>query len=345
MDFRTLRDVCLNVAGPNDEVQYYFNDREAPGALFSFALEQSIAENPPEGDSTFSSDGMLDVKVDARTAPGDYEVLVASETGSFDPLFIKVVDEPDYEPLPIEKRSFLMGMTPSVGRESLVFGQGEATSTFTPGLVSFTSAVGSSDLILLQILPEWGEPPYTQLEKFLKPTINQIRRTGRDVLLSFDTFGSRFRDQIAGFGLEELSGPCGGLPRFSCPLVRERFGDYAEAVAAALQPPYIVLGVEADLYFFWNPGDEYSVYFAQAFKEAAQRVRAVSPKTKLLVSVQYDGGILMFASLLSQFVPGADAAQSIEQRLRDVFEPLAPECDLLGITTFPELIRNFRVAM
>lgn len=65
-----------------------------------------------------------------------------------------------------------------------------------------------------------------------------------------------------------------------------RFLDLAERLALDLQPDYFDLGPECNFYLHYQPKD--FERFADVYRKARERVKAVSPATRVLVSFQYE---------------------------------------------------------
>ncbi len=110
--------------------------------------------------------------------------------------------------------------------------------------------------------------------------------------------------------------------RFSDRSTRERFVEAVEEAAKRHQPEYFILGVEVNYYAFANPEDFRE--FVGAYRAAPERIRAASPRTRCLVTFQYE--------LLS----GRDVERGAKGDSGPV-RAFGPDLDLLGIATYPHL--------
>ncbi|MCA9773132.1 MAG: DUF4215 domain-containing protein, partial [Myxococcales bacterium] len=344
-------DVCLNVADGAQTFRMRLFDDTTPGAQFLLVPDANALPGPA-AEVALAPDGEFTAAVDGPEDVGDYSFALASTAARFDIFNMKVVNDPAPMPFPAATRPFRLGMVPTQGRYNFTFSDGASINLpHTAPAVAVLQPIGASELIVVQTFPEWTEP-YDALTNSLIPTANGLRRTGRDIIVALDVFGSGFRDRISlptddsaeicsacGLGAPDASGQfcTGGAVLFNCETLRTRLGDYAEAVADAIHPPYLILGVEMDLYQYSLPGDYAN--FAAAFKAAADRVKIVSPETKVFVTIQYEG-LISLAVFTNPFAPNKDTV--IRDKIAAVLSPLAPQNELYAITTFPEIMRKFQ---
>ncbi len=203
---------------------------------------------------------------------------------------------------PPPRRTFEMGM---------IFWppQGEATErkTIERGI---GLTVEGSDHLLVQL-------PWSPTQPEVAARANWIasiaREHGRSLAIAVDWMEAT-RDLVLG----GRAAPW----RFSDRANRDRFVEAVEEAAKKHQPEYFLLGVEVNYYAFANPEDFRA--FVDVYRAARARVRAASPRTRCLVTFQFE--------LLS----GRDAARGAKVDPGPI-HAFGPDLDLLGIATYPHL--------
>lgn len=104
---------------------------------------------------------------------------------------------------------------------------------------------------------------------------------------------------------------------FSNPDVRQAYKDFCLDAVTRLSPEYMTLGVEINMYYHGFGISDF-VYLNSLINETADLVRAVSPETKTLISVQWEH-LLLFKD-----TNGWEPIENFEWNI-----------DVLGISSFP----------
>ncbi|MDD2319376.1 MAG: hypothetical protein PHO83_04915 [Geobacteraceae bacterium] len=111
----------------------------------------------------------------------------------------------------------------------------------------------------------------------LRSDIAAARHRGLKIYIALETL-STYRDSI--------NLPQGLSGDFRAAEVRKEYLRTVEEAATAFQPDYFILNVEANMYRASNPED-YSAY-RELYKTAYERVKILSPSTKVSVSLLYN---------------------------------------------------------
>ena len=112
-----------------------------------------------------------------------------------------------------------------------------------------------------------------------------------------------------------------GAISFKNPVIRKAYKK-AAAELAKLKPDYLCLATEINLLALQRL-DEY-LHFASLYKEAYDKVKAISPKTKVFVSFQFE-----WVRILDAKEPDKIKEHS---KVIDIFRP---KLDVVGLTTYP----------
>lgn len=185
---------------------------------------------------------------------------------------------------------------------------------------AFALAAENGELILIQRAPPWVEflpegvisadtADLTREEKRL------AQENGLEIFVAIDPLDPSDRTRLAS-APEELADAGFGDPR-----VRSAFIAYAQYLALNLEPRYMALGMEVDLYDAARPDDFDS--FVSLYFEAYDAVKDISPETLVFPTFQMEA----IQNLLS---PPGQALTRWHLMLR--FEP---KVDILAITTYP----------
>jgi len=105
--------------------------------------------------------------------------------------------------------------------------------------------------------------------------------------------------------------------KFENPAVRQAFKDYSLDVIAQIEPEYISLGTEINMYYH-DAGIPDFVHLNSLINETADLIRSVSPETKIITSVQWEHLLLFSVS------NGWEPIENFEWNI-----------DILGISSFP----------
>jgi hypothetical protein len=209
-------------------------------------------------------------------------------------------------------RSFLMGLS-SLPRELNVDAYAKA--------IKF--AGNNADIVLVQRGVPWDDflPGHQVSDELTRNTASErdsLGHTKARVFFTIDpTDSATGRDRIAGLPADmEGRG-------FGDDGVRAAFVSYAEYVARNYKPDYLALGVEMNLYYERNKGDFEN--YRSLVADAYARVKALSPKTQITVTFQYED--------LQALLPRDDAHFASWQLVR-AFDP---DIDFIAISTYPGL--------
>jgi hypothetical protein len=189
-------------------------------------------------------------------------------------------------------------------------------------LEAFDLAARYGELLLIQRAPEWSAflPGIEPTERLVDVTLREraaVEERELRLFYALDPFDPADRGRLAaspaGYEGADLGHPD----------LRAAFVAEARFVAASYAPDYLALGVEINATFERSPA-QYAA-FVDAYREAHDAVREVSPRTRVLVTFQYEQ--------LLGVVPW-EPPRPPRWELLDDFEG---RLDLFALATFPSV--------
>lgn len=189
---------------------------------------------------------------------------------------------------------------------------------------AFELAEMGGETILIQRTPPWsdflaGSSISQRTENLTRLERELADRHDLTLMLAIDPTEAGDRGRIAGLpeGLADAD--------FEHPAVRAAFVAYAKYLALNYQPSYMALGVEVDL-LYARLGPEAFESFLSLYEETYDEVKAVSPRTLLFPTFQYES-MLGILDNGGTHQPTWSLVQQFGERL-----------DLLAVSSYPGLV-------
>lgn len=209
-------------------------------------------------------------------------------------------------------RAFMMGFT-------------DTPATLTPEAYTATFDLASNygEMILVQRAVAWADfVPGAKVSDALREQTVRARQAaserGLTLAVAIDPFDPAARGRLQG-----LPQKYAGRTLADGDL-RKAFVADAVFVARTAKPAYLALGIEVNTTFERNP--EGYLAFVEAYREAYDAVKAVSPETKVFPGFQYEE----LLGILPDLPPHPPRWQ--------LFEAYGARIDLLAITTYPSFV-------
>lgn len=212
-------------------------------------------------------------------------------------------------PVSGEPRAFLLG-----------FSDVPTTLTDDAYTAIFDTAADFGEVILVQRTPAWGEfvpggRVSDRLAAEIAATRDAARARGLQIVAALDPFDPTARGRL------------GGLPAaysgksLTDPDLRSAFVAEAAYLARTMRPEFLVLGTEINATFERNPEGYFA--FVEAYLEAYDAVKAVSPNTQVMVTYQYEE----LMGVVPELPPHAPRW--------DLLDDLGESIDVVGVTSYP----------